>query len=145
MSQARRDTARDPSAVDRAMARLRSPNERVQAASGGVSSARPQGKVVGCNTERLRFIELLAAARELAATERLVGIRLALFMNARTGQLNPSYETIAAATGTGTRSAKRHIQTLVDAGWIVRKSRRGRVSNEYDLIIPTVPTHGTVG
>lgn len=108
------------------------------------AEAPPPSMRVSDHRAREAFIDGLLAERTLAPIERLVGVRLARFLNLKTGQLNPSFETIAGATGMSIRTAKRHVQTLVDAGWIVRRSKRGRVSNEYALTNPTVPTDGTV-
>lgn len=139
---------REGSAAQTALSTARaSPDRKSRAPASGddPKAAGPPGReTVADNRGRMRFIEALIAHQGLAAIERLVGVRLALFLNLQTGQLNPSFKTIANSTGISDRSAKRHVQALVDAGWVTRESRRGRVSNAYGLILPTVPTGGTV-
>ena len=66
--------------------------------------------------------------------------------NLRTGQCNPTAETIAKDCGF--RSAKhvwKYLREIENAGLMKRKKRRFAGENHYELIIPITPKKGAIG
>lgn len=88
----------------------------------------------------------VCAMPDLSDAAKLVFIRLVDHRNARTGQCNPSYPTLAHGTGKSRRRVITAIGELEQAGLLtVNRSTggdpnaaRGYVSNSY-RIIPPVP------
>ena len=58
-------------------------------------------------------------ADDLSPNTKLIGWRLALYLNFRTGRCNPSYQTLAREVRITERSAIRAVRALEDAGWLV--------------------------
>lgn len=82
-----------------------------------------------------REFERQVLASELKAHLKVVAIALAHRFNTKTGQLNPSYDTIAGDAGLKKRRAIDSVSALIDAGWIDCSRSSGRLSNHYRLLL----------
>ncbi|MBR0870038.1 helix-turn-helix domain-containing protein [Bradyrhizobium tropiciagri] len=81
----------------------------------------------------------LAAVQELSPILRVVGMRLAHFRNGETGQLNPSYATLAKECGTTERTAQKAVAAFRRIGMIADTRNPGGhhdATNDFVLIIP---------
>ncbi|MET4152007.1 helix-turn-helix domain-containing protein [Bradyrhizobium barranii] len=81
----------------------------------------------------------LAAVQELSPILRVVGMRLAHFRNGETGQLNPSYATLAKECGTTERTAQKAVAEYRKIGMIADTrvpGGRHDATNDFTLIIP---------
>jgi hypothetical protein len=90
-------------------------------------------------TARDRLMRGVAADRVLSPTARLVAVRVALFLNCKTGRCDPSYGTLAREIGISERSAIRAIAALEARGWVaVERSAGGRRdnTNQFHLFTP---------
>ena len=73
-------------------------------------------------------------ADDLSPNTKLIGWRLALYLNFRTGRCNPSYQTLAREVRITERSAIRAVRALEDAGWlVVERSGGGPYSKNKQL------------
>lgn len=83
--------------------------------------------------EKLDFQAALLASRSLKPTAKLVGIRLIIYFNPKTGQCNPSKSTLAKECGISRASAFAALKALVDDDWFARDdlSERDEPSTQY--------------
>ncbi|WP_441227887.1 hypothetical protein AB7813_03660 [Tardiphaga sp. 20_F10_N6_6] len=79
---------------------------------------------------------VLADRRLTPATKTLLQ-RISLHKNFKTGQCNPSYQTLADGTGQQITAIPKQIKAGEQAGYIRRVSTKGRHSNSYELSLPT--------
>jgi hypothetical protein len=83
------------------------------------------------------MLALLASSE--TSTAKMVGSRLALYLNVRSGRLDPSYDGIVRDLGgsVSRETVKRAVHQLEGQGWIsVQRVRRGgRKRNEYTLVL----------
>jgi hypothetical protein len=82
----------------------------------------------------------LLADRTLSPVARNVGLRVALFLNIKSGRCDPSYGVIAHAIGVHRTSAIRAIDALVSRGWLAVNRSRGWHRNSFRLIFGPVET-----
>ncbi|WP_306150628.1 helix-turn-helix domain-containing protein [Roseovarius sp. MMSF_3281] len=76
---------------------------------------------------RWGWMESVRRDTSLSATARLVADMLALdFVNVRTMRCDPSHGEIAAILGSSKDTAKRAVNDLIKAGWLVRDAGIGR-------------------
>ena len=73
---------------------------------------------------------------KLTATQRHVALTLSLHMSERGDSCFPSMPTLADETGLGLSTVRKATGHMHEAGWLVRKVRRGRQSNLYTAVIP---------
>lgn len=77
---------------------------------------------------------------DLPATTRHVLLTISCFMNDVGGGCYPTQEQLAEATGLTVRSVRQHIETAVQAGWLVRREHgfRGQKwrNHEYEAAWP---------
>lgn len=81
----------------------------------------------------------LAAVQKLSPILRVVGMRLAHFLNGTTGQLNPSYALLALECNTSERTAQKAVAAFRKLRMIAdTRSTGGRqdATNDFTLIIP---------
>lgn len=79
-------------------------------------------------------MRILAHALNITAQERIVAQVIAARVNSGTGEASPSIAVIAADAGISPRTARRHIQSLIDAG-VIAVSRRWNNSNVYSIAL----------
>jgi Helix-turn-helix domain len=107
--------------------------------SGGTIAARSEiPREVTTLALRDEWIRL-AAAQKLSPIKRVVGMRLAHFYNGKTGQLNPSYATLAAECDTSERTAQKAVAAFRRLGMMAgARSTGGRedATNDFVLILP---------
>lgn len=86
---------------------------------------------------RFEWLKAVAGS-EVSDRAKAVATILAIkFCNEQTGQLDPSIEAIATASGRSIDSAKRAIRDLIKAGWLARSEGRGRGNtSQYTLLSP---------
>jgi hypothetical protein len=88
---------------------------------------------------RDEWIRSVAEIESLSPILRVVGMRLAHYYNGKTGQLNPSYATLARKCGTTERTAQKAVAALKSLGWIApTRTSGGRHdnTNDFTLLIP---------
>lgn len=61
-------------------------------------------------------------------------------LNFATGQLNPSAARLAMLTAQTERTIFKHLAKLEERGYVARVGSKGRVTNRYNLLIPTMNT-----
>ncbi|CAA0096899.1 Uncharacterised protein [Starkeya nomas] len=88
--------------------------------------------------ERFQWIAAVMAAPNLTAGTRLLAARLAMHVNGEDGRCDPSVATLAREVAMSTRWAAKSIADLIEAGWIERRSSRGRHANSYSLRLDLV-------
>ena len=67
------------------------------------------------------------ARDDLSDRAKMVAAALAYdFCNDATGQINPSLTTLAEATGKSVSAVQRGLSQLIEGGWIIRTTGRGR-------------------
>jgi hypothetical protein len=74
-----------------------------------------------------------AYRQSLPATEKSVLLALAYVHNGKTGQCNPTAQTLARLTGLGESTVRRSLTALEQAGKIIRNQSRGRHATGYIL------------
>jgi len=92
--------------------------------------------------ERFQWIAAVMAASDLTAGTRLLAARLAMHVNVEDGRCDPSVATLAREVAMSTRWAAKSIADLIEAGWIERRSSRGRHANSYSLRLDLVTAGG---
>jgi hypothetical protein len=85
--------------------------------------------------ERDNWIRQLLAS-EMPPIAKVVGTRLALYLNMETGRLDPTQFAIAKDTGTTDRNVRRGIAKLVARGWLAKTRRGSERSDFYRLKTP---------
>jgi hypothetical protein len=87
---------------------------------------------------REQWMVALLASTETSTT-KMIGSRLALYLNVRSGRLDPSYDGVVRDLGgsVSRETVKRAVHRLEMEGWIsVQRVRRGgRKRNEYTLVL----------
>lgn len=83
----------------------------------------------------------LLGASGLSDTAKLVGSRIALYLNLRDGRCDPSKQRLASSLGLGVRTVDRAVIALVDAGWVTVATSKGRKTHNYALIRPPHLAH----
>jgi hypothetical protein len=125
-------------------------------AASPLASARNSSDTVTAYPREVTTLKLrdewvrLAAVQTLPSILRVVGMRLAHFYNGKTGQLNPSYATLAGECGTSERTAQRAVAAFRKLGMIADTRVPGGhhdATNDFTLIIPyrRVSTRTPVG
>lgn len=93
---------------------------------------------------RWTWLDSLYGASELSATERHVGMVLALFADSDGTRIWPTVETVASRCNLSERVISKSISQLVRSGRLQRKYRDGRAGAGggfvYILMVPTVLT-----
>jgi hypothetical protein len=95
--------------------------------------------VIATFKQRDVWMRALVADHSLSPMTRLVGVRLGLHFNCKTGRCDPSYATLAAEVAISERSAIRAVSSLKAQGWIAVKQRGGgyrTYSNNFTLQTP---------
>lgn len=82
---------------------------------------------------RYMWMSDVAGDVRLSHATRLIGLRLAMHLNIRTGQCNPAMATLSAECAVSTRTVERAIRDLEQRGYVRRDSKAGRTSNHYTL------------
>ena len=94
---------------------------------------------------RDEWVRRVAEIGILSPINRVVGMRLGHYYNGKTGQLNPSYATLARASGTTERTAQKAVAALKALGWIApTRTTGGRhdATNDFVLLIPAQRVSG---
>lgn len=94
---------------------------------------------------RDEWVRCVAEISILSPIHRVVGMRLGHYYNGKTGQLNPSYATLARASGTTERTAQKSVAALKSLGWIApTRTTGGRhdATNDFVLLIPAQRVSG---
>jgi hypothetical protein len=96
--------------------------------------------------DHFRWLEAIIAAADISATARLLGVRLALHHNVKTGRCFVGYAKLAAEIGIAERSAMRAVAELERRGWITvhRGGGRGH-ANTFRFSIPSETVTGVSG
>lgn len=82
-----------------------------------------------------RYLRHVNSRVDITPLEKVIAGALAItFRNGKTGRCDPSYETIAEATGCGRRSTMRAIQQLEKAGCLAIMRRPRPHSNSFRLL-----------
>jgi hypothetical protein len=89
--------------------------------------------------ERDKWQRSVLADVELSSGAKLTLMLISLCHNFKTGQCNPSYQTLATGTGMKLAAIPKHLKMGEDRDYIRRRSTKGRHSNSYDLLIPGSP------
>ena len=76
------------------------------------------------------------AAHRATPFEKVVGTRLALYLNIETGRLDPTQYSIAKDVDAGERTVRRAIATLVARGFLAKTRRGSERSDFYRLKTP---------
>ncbi|MGD9925657.1 MAG: hypothetical protein AB7O60_03260 [Variibacter sp.] len=93
--------------------------------------------------DRDEWIRALLEAPDVTPGDKLIGVRLAMHMNMKSLQLNPSASRLAAGTGQTLKKAEAALSQLARAGWIERQrppqtrqsKAAGRYSTHYSLTL----------
>jgi hypothetical protein len=87
---------------------------------------------------RDRWIELLLEVRssKLSGAAKIAGATIAMHLNPETGRCELSREAIADRCGMDSRSCRRMIKHLEDAGWLSVKRSVGFFANSFELTTP---------
>ncbi len=88
---------------------------------------------------RFEWLKAVMQCSEVNSSTKVVASALAVqFANDKTGDLNPSQETLVEYLGNlSLATIKRCIRQLVELGWLFRTEGRGAGNNtEYDLRAP---------
>jgi CRP-like cAMP-binding protein len=90
---------------------------------------------------RDRWIELLLEVRssKLSGAAKIAGATIAMHLNRDTGRCELTREGIADRCGMDSRSCRRMIKHLEDAGWLSVKRSVGFFANSFELTLPTEP------
>jgi hypothetical protein len=87
---------------------------------------------------RDEWVRDVAAIDSLSMTQRVIGMRLGHHFG-KTGQVNPSYATLAIECATTERTAKKAVAALRALGWITPAQNAGGnhdATNDFTLLIP---------
>jgi DNA-binding MarR family transcriptional regulator len=93
---------------------------------------------------RYDWMAAVLADAELTQAQRLVAMRVALHLNAKTGRCDPGTRTIAVGTGCDRTTTIRAIKALVARGWITIERSRGWHRNNMRLTTPNGGAPDTV-
>jgi hypothetical protein len=88
--------------------------------------------------DRDAWIRAVTADRRLSPSARLIAARVALHLNVETGRCDPAMGTLAEEVGMHRASAFRAVAALAAQGWIEVAGTKGRHTNSFRLILPTV-------
>jgi hypothetical protein len=88
--------------------------------------------------DRDAWLEMLLAAEQLSPGAKVVGARIALHHNIKTGQCNPKIKTLVLGTGISESTVRRRIDELEVTGWLRADRTLGRHSNSYEIRVPTL-------
>jgi hypothetical protein len=86
------------------------------------------------------WLSQVAANPEFTASDLATAITLAQHMNSQTHEAWPSIARMATLTGRSSRTINRSIKRLEGNGALAIKHSRGRRSNRYVLLAPTLTT-----
>ena len=94
---------------------------------------------------RDRWIALLLEVRsgELSGAAKIAGATIAMHLNPETARCELSREAIADRCGMDSRSCRRMIKHLEDAGWLSVKRSVGFFANSFELTLPDEPAVAT--
>jgi hypothetical protein len=87
--------------------------------------------------DRDDWLRLLLAA-ELSPGVKVVGARVALHHNVKTGQCNPAIGKLVLGTDMSESTVRRMIRELEFRGWLRVDRTLGRHSNSFELLAPTL-------
>ena len=92
---------------------------------------------------KLQRLVLSQSEDQLSYCAKLVFVALIDCLNCKTGRLNPTRETLAAALGVMPRTIQRGLAELGGAGWFTRKLTRGApyYSLAFDRLTQDRETH----
>jgi DNA-binding GntR family transcriptional regulator len=87
---------------------------------------------------RDRWLELLLQVRasELSGAAKIAGATIAMHLNPETERCELTREAIADRCGMDSRSCRRMIKHLEDAGWLSVKRSVGFFANSFELTTP---------
>jgi hypothetical protein len=89
--------------------------------------------------DRDDWLRLLLAADELSPGAKVVGARIALHHNIKSGQCNPAIGTLVLGTRMSESTVRRMIRDELEVkGWLRVDRTLGRHSNSFKLIAPTL-------
>lgn len=90
---------------------------------------------------RDHWLELLfqVPARDLSGAAKIAGAAVAMHISPETGLCQLSREAIADRCGMDSRSCRRMIKHLENAGWLGVRRSVGLVPNSFELRIPAEP------
>jgi hypothetical protein len=90
---------------------------------------------------RDRWIALLiqTQASKLSGAAKIAGATIAMNLNPETGRCELTREAIADRCGMDSRSCRRMIKHLEDAGWLSVKRSVGFFANSFELTTPNEP------
>jgi hypothetical protein len=108
--------------------------------------------MIRSSDDRLRWIQNVICDLELTIAQRIVGVRLACYVNKHSGQCNPSYDTLARGVGLERRSVINAVNALKKRHWLIamdgeanEKNSGGRSrTNRYMLVDPPAARVKTV-
>ncbi|MGY2935989.1 hypothetical protein ACVWZ6_005591 [Bradyrhizobium sp. GM6.1] len=133
------------------MSRLQRTSRRLTAEDAQAPQHRPEppskpSESVATLRDRDMWLVALAASRSLGDGDKVLGVRLALHHNVKTGQCNPSYDALAHGTGRTVSAIPKQLKRLEETGFINRISSKGRYRNSYELTLPAeATTDGWIG
>jgi hypothetical protein len=82
---------------------------------------------------------LAVSADDLSYTAKIVGVRIAMHHNVKTGRCDPDMATLAAGTSMSDRNVRRMLRELEQRGWLHVEHRGYRRTNSFELLIPSEP------
>ena len=89
------------------------------------------------HADRFRWEQDVLANPNLTATQKIVLTRLALHLNIKTGQCNPSVKTLATGAGVAERTVQATLSRAETLGIIERAIGGGRTrTTSYTLVSP---------
>ena len=83
-----------------------------------------------------------ATRTDMTPFEKVVGARLALYLNIETGRCDPTQYAIAKDINAGVRTVRRAIAKLVASGWLTKTRRGSERSDFYWLKTPRPANSG---
>jgi hypothetical protein len=94
------------------------------------------------HADRFRWEQDVLANPNLTATQKIVLTRLALHLNIKTGQCNPSVKTLATGAGVAERTVQATLSRAETLGIIERAIGGGRTrTTSYTLVSPAKTVH----
>ena len=91
--------------------------------------------------DRDRYVLVTSAHPALSAAQKIALIRLAFHVNFKTGRCDPAAVTLAKELGTDDRGLRRTLGKLERAGLLAIDRTRGRTSNQFTLMVPSIPSN----
>jgi hypothetical protein len=98
----------------------------------------PPARRVTTYQDREEWTMLMLGSSGITAAAKVTGTALKLHLNIETGQLNPSAKRIAELTVQSERGVLKHLIALKRDGRLDWTGTKGRTSNRYVLLIPTL-------